>query len=673
MPTLPDPSRIQRRAPRVSTNVQSPAFTGAGDGLKQVAGAFADLADLGQQQVAIKKKEEERQDRLELGKAKAEWKKTRAEQSIAYDQDQDFKTIEERYRGELTKRSGEILAAIKNPEHRELFQQQLDSDIEVGSIQMHNLAFRKESDFEVSRLDEDLVDLRKIALEANDDEAIKIAGERITDAVDAGYLTQTQATNLRQSTTRDYAISRIELADPMQRRALINGSLGTYLDPDDKKKLLKSAGREYSRGLDDYISYLSAGNEPDANLDRKFSSGNVRAFMGENAGNVNEAIGDARKFGTTLNEIKTASPEELRAIVDRETPKSPDQFKRESKQLSIVQKAINQRNKQISNDPAAYVNGAFPEVEESFNRFTEAYQTGTDLEAATQDYAEEQRRAQESLGLPYNSVQLLPEQVENQIATQLNDYSQGGEKTALNVYSLKRLFGSEWPTVQRQLQSNKKIGGNLRVLSGMDFGPEMVSLAEAQSVGPKAYKETINPDIYKEITEKSMGELEDFQNTLRGQPGSEGAYREHKAAVETLAMKYISDGLYDDADDALNQAVDDVLGKRFEFVGSYRIPKQHNPEQVESNVDLAIDDIKAGKYELFIPQSSSVLNDEDRKEVYRSVLQPKPITSPDGDGVLFIDQNGNAILKPNGEAIVIPWVDLDKSPDKVYGLFGEEL
>ena len=669
MPTLPDPSRIQRRTPRGGQGVQAPRAATAGAGLQQLAGVASDFGKEFARQTEV---EEARKDKLELSKARAEWKKSRAEQSGAYDQDEDFKTIEGRYRNTLTERSGEISAAISNPDNRQLFEDSISGDIDIGATQMRRLAFGKESDFELSRLDEDLADLRGIALASNDDEAIQIASERIDGAVDAGYLTQQQATNLRQGTTKDYAISRVQLADPMDRRRLLKGSLGQYIDADDQKKLLASASKEYSRGLDDYVSYLSAGNEPDPDLEKRFSRGNVNAFMGDQAGKINEALSDAKMFGRALNEVKTATPEELRSILEREAPNDPKSFKRESSQFNAIQKAIQHRNKQLSNDPALYVNENVPEVRESYDQFISAYQSGQGLEEATRDYAEAQREAQENLGISYSSVQLLPASVENQIATQLNDFSQGGEQSALNIQSLKDSFGAEWPAVQRQLQSNKKVGGSIQVLSGMEFGPEMVSLAEAESVGQKGYKEVINPDIYKEIGEKSMALMEDFQDTVRGQPGGEKAYTIHRKSIETLAMKYIADGLYEDADDALEQANEDVIGKRFDLVGSYRVPKQYNSSLVEQNADTTIDDIKTGKFDLMIPDSARVKNSQDRKEVYLDVLQPSPITSPDGDGLLFIDQNGNAILKSNGDPLVVPWGDLQESPEQ-FGLLGEEL
>lgn len=429
----------------------------------------------------------------------------------------------------------------------------------------------------------------------------------------------------------------------------------------DVKQRDAAEKQQFAAGFDDYVSFLSTGQENEG-LAVRFSPENVnRIFGAEKGAPLTEALGDARSFGQAINEVKTATPEELRGIVDSAKPSDPKNFRREQKQFEILGRAIQARNKAVAADPSAYVIENSNVAEKALGNFQEAFAAG-DVQATTaaaQEYAAIQRSAQEELGVHPQGVQLLPQQLEDQISANLNDFSQGGENVALQLDALKTSFGSEWGTVQRQLQQNKKMGSGLSVMAGMDFGPEMVVLGEALAIPQKQYKEVIGEDDFKDIQTDTIEELEDFQNTLRGQPGAEQSFIQHKKAIESLAMKYIADGIFDDTGDAIDQARTDVLDSRFNFTDTYRIPVKFSADDVEDGVLNSIDQIRSGSFNLFIPESDQVQNIEDRTEVYLSALRPQPITEPNGDGILFTDQNGNTIFTADGEPLIIPWKALE--------------
>lgn len=428
----------------------------------------------------------------------------------------------------------------------------------------------------------------------------------------------------------------------------------------DIKQRDAAAKQQFAQGFDDYVAFLSSGKE-DASMADRYSPENIISVFGaEKGAQLVEAVQDSRAFGQALNEIKTASPDELRAIVERERPTSAEGFRRESAQFNNLNKAIKARNSAIADDPSLYVMQNSNIATQAFQRFQESFNAG-DAEgaaAAAKEFAAIQRSTQEELGVPSQGVQILTKQFGDAVVAQLSDFSQGGESVALQMDALKGAFGAEWGTVQRQLQQSDKMGGGLRVMSGMDFGPEMIKLGEALSIPQNDYKEVIGADDFKDIKAGVIDELSAFQDTLRGQPGAEAVFTQHKTAIETLAMKYIADGTFGDTTDAIEKAKSDVLDSRFEFKGTYRVPTKFNADNVESGVSEIIDQIGSGGIELTPPESDNVTNLDDRMEVYLSVLRPVPITSPNGEGVLFTDQNGKALLQPNGDPLIIPWEQL---------------
>lgn len=655
MAQLPDPTNITRRIPGGGRAVV-PVDPG------QVGTA---TAQLGQTLAGIGQREEEKQDRLALAKARTEWVKTRSEAEAALEGDKDYATMESRYRKALEDRLEDVGADIRDPELRETFRQRQLQDLEVDSAKVRSRAFAVETDHERSLLDQDIASMRELALKSNTADAIEAMQERINNAAELGYVSEVEATNLRQKATRDYAVTRVELAPFNERKALIEGPFKNYITEDDKRRLLKASSREYTKDLNDYIAYLSSGGEPELTRGSKFSPQQVNEIMGEDAGRINEAIRDAIDFGKAVNQVKTATPTELNALLEREKPKGPAEFRRESKQYSTLVQAINDRNSRLASDPAKYVMQNYTEAGQAAQAYSEAVDSGDalQLENAIADYAAVQRELQEELGLPQKSVQLLTTDMANKLAEQLNDFSQGGEQAALTLTTMKENFGPEWDTVQRQLQSEQKLGSALNVMAGMDFGPEMTALGEANSVGKKAYKDIIDPDVYKDIQLNALGKLDSFQDTLRGQPGGEDAFRQHRHSIEVLAMKYIADGRENSANAALDQAIEDVLGKRFEFVNTYRIPKAYNTSDIESGVDNIQDGIRAGEYDLLLLESGTITNPEDLREVNYSAIRPTPITAFDGSGIMFINQNDNVILNPQGDPLIFNWDEILEKAD----------
>jgi hypothetical protein len=463
-----------------------------------------------------------------------------------------------------------------------------------------------------------------------------------------------------------------EIKDGQWDELTDSNTLGRILAAAEKdvKQRTQAERKKFTESFEDYKAFLTSGQE-DEGLAARYSPENVNAAFGEEGPKVTEQLNDARQFGQDLNQIKTATPEELSSIVENAKPSSPSQFRREAKQFDILGRAIQARNKAIADDPASYAVNNSDIARKSFAQFAEAFQSGdaAATELAAKEYAATSRAQQEELGVHPNGVQLLPQQFEDQLATQLNDFRQGGENVALQIDGLKQAFGREWQTVQRQLQQNKKMGAGLRVMAGMDFGPQMIRLGEALAIPQNDYKEVIGDDNFKDIRTDTIDQLEDFQNTLRGQPGAEQAFIQHKTAIESLAMKYMADGVFDDTDDAVEQAKDDVLDSRFTFTDTYRVPVEFNADNVEDGVFRTIDQLKEGAFDLFIPESGNVQNEEDRREVYLSVLRPTPITEPNGNGIMFTDQNGNAIVTTSGDPLIIPFEQLSDTQPEAPTIF----
>lgn len=441
----------------------------------------------------------------------------------------------------------------------------------------------------------------------------------------------------------------------------------------DIKQRSAIAKANYAKGLDDYIAFLSSGNDDEA-LSQRYSSGSVNSMFGEKGAEINEKIRDAREFGNTLNEIKTASPEEIASLMEKAAPDSPEEFRRESAQFNIITKAVLARNKSIADDPAAYVNQNSDLAAKSFIDFQEAMQSGDPdaISSSATQYVEVQKAVQEELGIPSRSVQLLSKPMEDFVATQINDLSQGGENAVNTINTYKQAFGDDWNTVQAQLAGNKKIGESAQLIAMTPEGPGQTVVAEAMATPEKELKEFIGDDAYKDIKDDSFGALDDLRNTLRVGYGDSGTRSANmvQRGVERTAMRLIAEGVTTDTDDAIDQAKELIIGD-MELYDTYRVPKIDNPDLVDEGVSALRVKILNGEVPVLAPPSSEITNPEDAVSVYLRSTSLTPITNLDNTGIAFVDSKNNVLQKPNGQPLEFTWSELRGEGSESAGGLGD--
>lgn len=437
----------------------------------------------------------------------------------------------------------------------------------------------------------------------------------------------------------------------------------------DIKQRNAIAKNNYKKGLNDYIAFLSSGNEDEA-LSNKYSASNINAMLGEDGAAVNEAVQDARSFGSVMTEIKTASPEEITNLLESNSPDSPDNFKRESGQFNLMVKAINARNKEIADDPASYVNKNSDLAVKSFEVLQEAMSTGDpeQISAATSDYVAVQKSVQEDLGIPAKSVQLLSKPMEDALAAQMNDMTNGGEGSVNAINTYKAAFGDDWNKVQAQLASNKKIGESAQLIAMTKKGPGQTIVAEALGTPEEELKGFIGDDNHKDIKDESFDALEDLRGTLRIGYGDSGTRTANtiQRGVERTAMKLMAEGVVTDAGDAIEQAKEIIIGD-MEIFDTYRVPKVENPDLVDIGVSAVRLKLLEGEFDLLTPPSTDIENPQDVLDVYLRSTSIYPITAKDNSGIAFVDNKNNVLKKQNGDFLEFTWDELRTAGSNAEG------
>ena len=158
-------------------------------------------------------------DENEYARAKSRFLVLKAEQDNAYDDDQDFSTIQERWEGVMREGMGVSASQITNPVLREQFQTEMEVQMATGAERMRDIARVKYRDKELGDITQEVDILLKEAVRPGSDveHIVGAVGQRYRAAADAGVLDREAAEKLRIAFTNEAAVSKLTAMAPGDR------------------------------------------------------------------------------------------------------------------------------------------------------------------------------------------------------------------------------------------------------------------------------------------------------------------------------------------------------------------------------------------------------------------------------------------------------------------------
>ena len=202
-------------------------------------------------------------DRYESSKAESDFLILKNKQDNAYDQDEDYKTIGERYTSSVDKGLAEVSMGITNPRVRAEFLQRNRLRIEQGKERMKGVAFGKEKDFERNSVNDSLNSLREMTLTGSPEDvatARQTVNARLDSAVSMGYYTNEQAGKVKQQWKVDAAIGRLKMMAPKDRVEALKQPWSNDLPSDTRAVLTRDAEKASmaQQAVDTVDEYLLA-------------------------------------------------------------------------------------------------------------------------------------------------------------------------------------------------------------------------------------------------------------------------------------------------------------------------------------------------------------------------------------------------------------------------------
>lgn len=453
--------------------------------------------------------------------------------------------------------------------------------------------------------------------------------------------------------------------DPRLRDGDVSTLLRTLRTQTEGRRSLAAA--QMANELDDYIAYTRSGKVDDTS---RYALPDLQAVLGpEKGAAAYQEIERARAYGTDAAAIQWATPEEMAGIVKERQSMlaAPEGFRQNLQDINGLVTQIQARDKGISEDPAAYVQEA-PEVQTALQAMGEAMAAAdadpADQAAAAARYAEVALARQEKLGVPPSMRRVLSKKQVAGLAMQFKSQEAGGENAADLMRGMEAQWGKRWPKVFAEL-STELPGPALVVgaMNRMDQARAAEQLAEASLVGREELAKAFPTKDVSDLKDTVRTALRDFGATLANNgPAAEATYGTFEEAINLLALTYMREG--EAPSRAAERAYDDVLGKKYEFRDTFRVPREYDADMVAEGAARALEALPS---DIALPTSLFGLPEDQTREAYLSAVKSAGfwVTAPDESGLVLYDETRTAVMRTNGQPVMLTWADLQSAPPAV--------
>ncbi|SBL97091.1 bacteriophage protein [Klebsiella michiganensis] len=240
MPRLPSANDLGRVSLRPATGVASP----------DLSAPFRAAQQLGNQVTQIAGEVADDQNRLDFGKAQTAWLQGQANTHAAFEKDNDYATMQDRYGQQMQKVTESSASGITSGRMRQEFDNWVNQQNIRGGEQIRSLAWSKEKDASIAGLNQSLETSRSTYLTSTDPATrqliLEATNNMIQGAASKGYIDQTQAQQLGQRWITDAATGSLKMMQPEQRLSALQNPTGivSFLPPDQRQAMIKDASYE---------------------------------------------------------------------------------------------------------------------------------------------------------------------------------------------------------------------------------------------------------------------------------------------------------------------------------------------------------------------------------------------------------------------------------------------
>jgi hypothetical protein len=306
----------------------------------------------------------------------------------------------------------------------------------------------------------------------------------------------------------------------------------------------------------------------------------VKAYGPDGARRYESEVQTYLRVGDGLKAMRNAGPQDRLALITAATPQAGEGFAEQAKVHGAMAQAAKAIEKRLADDPALYAAENSPRVAQAQVVMSKVLSSGQPGEnpAVVDFYARTMAAEQQRMGV--ESPKLLTDQQARSVAQQFYDQKTGGKNSAQLIEGLEQTWGSWWPQVYSQLAADAKLPPAALVIPNMKDQGARTRLAEWSTMKPADRKALLAGTDEKDIREAMLSQFSAAAGTFMAQGG--GGQRTMATIIdqaEILAMGYRSQGKSIGA--ASKQAYEEVMGWKYDFGPTYRVPKDQQFSAVQ--------------------------------------------------------------------------------------------
>jgi GH24 family phage-related lysozyme (muramidase) len=382
------------------------------------------------------------------------------------------------------------------------------------------------------------------------------------------------------------------------------------------------------------------------------------------------------QLGADMRSLAGQSPDEIAATYGRYANPTPgDDYGTQVQRRDQLMKAIEENQKAKDKDPAGFVIRRTDSGQAAFKQFNELVSdknASPGMKTAyAQMFASKMLAEQERLGIPQEARKVAPDWYTGPIKDKIAPAATSDDPIARQavpqlIAAQKELWGTYWPHIAAQIAPP----GAAPLVKAIAAGSDPVAMQRLLDI-PKGESPA---KILKEQNEVTAKILNTSLNTafapfLASMVGlqKDRDYSGYAALGTELGALYVRDRMSEP--EASAKAFNDLVGNRYDFRDTYRIPKspQINPDDVQRGVYEATQEIQRVKNgdaaspfgHLQLQQNDLGVTDNEADMRHGIARDARFVTSPGNDGLNLLV--GTKFVKNDGgQPILLTWDQLQK-------------
>jgi hypothetical protein len=375
------------------------------------------------------------------------------------------------------------------------------------------------------------------------------------------------------------------------------------------------------------------------------------------------------------------SPDEQQRLLSTYEPKPGEGFAVQASRHDALGKQIEQISDQRASDPGGFAIARLPATGQAYKAFSDTMNdpTANDdaRQAAARRFAATTQLEQGRIGIAPDDQRILPKDYATQFnktitASADSDDPQKRIGLVAQVQHEAAMWGDQWPAVMRQLAP-----GAQPIVRAIAAGADpvamtrLLSLPKDEAKRPATILAQQNDTKFKDLTAALNDAMAPFRRSLVGRQ-LDRDYPGYYGLANELGALHVRDG--DSATDGAAKAFKELIGGRYDFRDTWRIPKSAgvSADDAQQGTQALRGAIGRGEITDIKPAANDIGLDNPRADSIEKFARDGTfVTAPDNSGLNLV-YGDKFVRRGDGKPVLFGWGELASRAKADRGRAGEQ-